>query len=357
MASTSPLVEGVVAGTVLEGDASSCALQLNRKAPILLGLNRFIDKDNTQVGTRWCNDLQRGCAVTIGSFDGVHLGHEMLIQQLKAIADNQNLASVLVTFYPHPSEYFAGDLAPARLMSWRERVEALRDRGIDWVVTLPFNRCLRSMNAETFLTEILVAGLSAKHLVLGDDFRFGCDRAGDDKFLRQRAEQYGFQVTSSDTLLDAGERISSTRIRQLLAADDLTTAARLLGYPYRITGKVIRGHQLGRTIGVPTANVLLKRHRAALNGVFVVKATLANGDSYMGVANIGCRPAVNALSKPLLEVHLFEYSGDLYGTRLTTEFCYKLRDEQNFLDWDTLTKQIKQDIADAHEWIAQQHKH
>lgn len=293
----------------------------------------------------------RGCVATIGSFDGVHLGHQAILQQLQQVANACKLPSVVIIFEPQPHEFFAGDKAPARLMRLREKVQALLAAGVNRVLCLQFNDALRSLPAEAFVEKVLIDGLGIKHLVVGDDFRFGCDRRGDFALLQTIGSQRGFSVTDTVTLEVAGERVSSTRIRQLLEQGDFTGAEQLLGKPYSINGRIAYGQQLGRKLGVPTANVHLRRYRSPLHGVFTVSVKFADGSMYKGVANVGVRPTVTGDKKPLLEVHLFDFSRMAYGAMIDVTFHTKLRDEKKFNSLDELQIQLQTDIAQAKQFF------
>lgn len=293
----------------------------------------------------------KGCVATIGSFDGVHLGHQAILQQLIQVARTLGLPAVAIVFEPQPHEFFAGEKAPARLMRLREKLDALWAAGVDKVLCLNFNQTLRSLSAEQFIERVLVQGLAIKHLVVGDDFRFGCDRKGDYHLLQTKGKECGFAVSDTHTLEMDGERISSTRIRQLLEAGDFVAAEKLLGKPYGVYGRVVYGKQLGRQLGVPTANVNLRRYRSPLHGVFAVTAIFAEGAKVQGVANIGVRPTVNNVKKPLLEVHLFNFSRTIYGEVIDVEFHKKLREEKKFNSLDELKAQLQTDIADAKKYF------
>jgi riboflavin kinase/FMN adenylyltransferase len=295
-------------------------------------------------------DAHRGCVATIGSFDGVHRGHRAIIEQLLEQARLLGVPSVVMVFEPQPHEFFAGEKAPARLMRLRDKVRALAALGVDRVFCLQFNQRLRSLSAQAFIDQVLVQGLGIKSLVVGDDFRFGCDRAGDFTLLQEAGELQNFTVLDTCTVLDAGERISSTRIRRALEAEDFTEAERLLGHPYTMRGRVVYGQQLGRTIGVPTANVKLRRYRSPLNGVFAVQASFPcqnTGLWYRGVANVGVRPTVGGETKPVLEVHLFDFSEHCYGREMEVQFDKKMREERKFSSFDALKEQIYSDIERA----------
>lgn len=290
---------------------------------------------------------------TIGSFDGVHLGHQAILARLVEVGRARGLPTLVMVFEPQPHEYFSREKAPARLTRLREKVKALFNFGVDRVLCLRFNAHLRNLSAHAFIREILVEHLAVAHLEIGDDFRFGCDRTGDFQLLQQMGAQYGFQVRDTQTFLLEGERVSSTRVRQLLEAAQFAAAARLLGRPYVISGRVIVGKRLGRTLGVPTANIGLGRYRSPVRGVYAVRVSVPGEEKeYLGAANVGVRPTVNGGAKPLLEVHMLDFSGDLYGRCLQVEFCHKLRDEQKFSSLDELKQQIQRDINATRQFFA-----
>lgn len=293
----------------------------------------------------------RGSVATIGTFDGVHLGHQAILRQLARQSEVAGLPSVAILFEPQPHEYFAGDRAPARLMRLREKLHALEQAGLERVLCLNFNEALRGLTAEQFIETILLGGLGIKHLVVGDDFRFGCDRTGDFSLLRATGARMGFTVTDTCTLTIAGERISSTRIRELLAAGNFAAAEACLGRPYSIAGRVEHGRKLGREIGVPTANIRLQRFRSPLSGVFVISAFI-QGERFSGVANVGVKPTLGGDVEPLLEVHLFDFERDIYGVPAEIEFHAKLRDEHRFASLDALKAQLQQDIQRGRLYFA-----
>lgn len=293
--------------------------------------------------------LNEPCALAVGSFDGVHLGHQSIVRGVVEESRRLGIKARLLTFYPRPSEYFAADKILPSLMSWREKVCFLASLGLDDVICMPFNNRLSKLPARTFVQQILLEGLNAKYLSVGEDFHFGANRGGNAEMLESMSKAAGFELQIAETRLDGESRISSTRIRQCLIEGNMSSAERMLGRPYRLGGKVIRGRQLGRQIGVPTANLHLKRTRLCVNGVFTATAWL-NGASYPAVVNVGYRPAVDQLDKPLLEAHLLDYDGDLYGQRLEVDLLYKLRQEQNFDSLQALTEQIHTDIKMAKDW-------
>jgi len=288
----------------------------------------------------------RGCALTIGNFDGVHRGHQTVLAQLQACAAELQLPATVMVFEPTPQEYFSPATAPARLQRLRDKLTLFRERGVDQVVCLRFDRQLAERDAEAFVQDILVDGLDVRHLVIGDDFRFGKDRRGDFAFLQRAGQRQGFEVVSTQTLVVSGDRVSSTRIREALVAGDLTMAEQLLGRPYRICGRVALGQQRGRTIGFPTANVHLHRTVSPLSGVFAVRALIPGHKPMTGVANLGKRPTVCG-NEMVLETHLFDFDRDIYGHYVDIEFCRKLRDEKRFESFEALKQQIHQDAEQA----------
>lgn len=297
--------------------------------------------------------LSQGCVATIGNFDGVHRGHQAILARLRERAIELGVPSCVVIFEPQPREFFGPDTAPARLTRLREKLELLAGQGVDLVLCLAFNRRLRELSAAEFVRQVLVDGLGVKHLEVGDDFRFGCDRSGDFAFLVQAGEQQGFSVEAALTVELDADRVSSTRVRQALQAGELELAERLLGRPFALTGRVLHGQKLARQLGTPTANVQLKRRQPPLRGVFLVSA-LVDGRRYRGVANIGQRPTVAGDGRPHLEVHLLDFAGDLYGRRLTVIFHHKLRDEQRFASLEALKVAIDADVAAARAyWLGQ----
>lgn len=293
-----------------------------------------------------------GCVATIGSFDGVHLGHQAILQQLIDKSAEYNLPSVVIIFEPQPQEFFSGEQAPARLMRLREKVEALIDAGINQVFCLQFNRSLRRLSASDFIEQILVSGLNVRCLVVGDDFCFGHDRSGNYQRLEQAGQQYNFEVLDTQTLEYLGERISSTRIRCALEQADFALAEKLLGQPFQINGRVVYGQRLGRKLGIPTANVYLHRYRAPFTGVYVVEVHW-NDKLLPGVANVGVRPTIGDLIKPVLEVHLLDFDEQLYGQRIQVEFKTKIRDEVKFSSLELMVKQIHNDITVARKYFSE----
>ena len=292
-------------------------------------------------------DPAQGCVATIGNFDGVHLGHQAVLTQLAMKADMLNLPAVVITFEPQPFEYFVPEKAPARLSRFREKVEALRAYSIQKLCVLRFNRQLAEMQAETFIQKLLVEGLNVRYLVVGDDFRFGKDRQGDFALLQQVGKQHGFQVVNMHTFAIEDMRVSSTRIREALQDGDLAVAEKLLGRPYRMSGRVAHGDKRGRKMGYPTANIHLHRAKVPLNGVYAVQLYGIDEEPVNGVANIGVRPTISGSDKALLEVHLFDFKRDIYGEHVQVYFLKKLREEQKFASREQLIEQIHIDSAQA----------
>jgi riboflavin kinase/FMN adenylyltransferase len=289
--------------------------------------------------------LTQPLTATIGNFDGVHLGHQAIIQNVVEHAQATKTASALITFEPTPSEYFLKSHAPARLTRLSEKLMRLKNLGLDYVLVLPFKQNLANLPAIEFV-EFLHNSLQVQHLWVGDDFRFGKNRVGDINLLQDFATQHDFQINQLTSYIIEGERVSSSRIRQLLAAGDLAQAALLLGRAYTMSGRVAHGQARGRTIGFPTANILLKRHLSPLLGVYAVRVHGLSSKSMNGVANLGNRPTVDGI-RYLLEVHLFDFDSDIYGQHIEVEFCHKLRDEQRFTSFAELQQQIQLDARAA----------
>ena len=295
----------------------------------------------------------RPCVATIGAFDGVHLGHQAVIRKLQAKAEELGLPATVIVFEPLPREYFAPLEAPARIMSFREKFCALERLGVDRVLRIRFTPSLRRMSAQAFVDEVFVQGLGVQHVVLGDDFRFGNDRQGDYAFIKSQGRRYGYEASATETCELGDERVSSTRIRKALADGDFRLAERLLSRPYRMSGKVIYGRQLGRELGFPTANLQLHRLRSPLSGVYAVTVTGAGLESAPAVANVGTRPTVGDSIQANLEVHVLQGSPQLYGRHLEVTFLHKLREERKFDSIELLREQIGQDADAARAWLEQ----
>lgn len=289
-----------------------------------------------------------GCVATIGNFDGVHLGHQTILTRLRESAARLNVPSCVIIFEPQPREFFNPDTAPVRLTRLRDKLQLFAEAGIDQVLCIAFNKRFSQLSAAEFVQTVLIDALGVKHLKVGDDFRFGCDRIGDFTFLQDAGQRFDFSVEPTTTIEIDGQRVSSTWVRTALVDADFSLARRLLGRPYSINGRVMHGKQLGRTLNAPTANVQLKRHRAPLQGVYLVSVQLRSGRHLPGVANIGTRPTVDITQHAHLEVHLLNFSGDLYGQHLAVTFHKKIRDEQRFASLQQLQEAIAADIAKAH---------
>lgn len=290
-------------------------------------------------------DRHKGCVLTIGKFDGVHLGHQAVLTNLINKARELGLPATVMVFEPQPEEVFAPHAAPARLSRLRDKYSHLKALGVDRLLCIKFDKKFAGNSAEHFVEDLLVAKLGIEFLVVGDDFRFGKGRAGDFAMLQQEGEKCGFTVVSTHSFRLKECRISSTAVRQALSKNDFAEAEQMLGRAFDISGKVVHGDKKGRTIGFPTANVLLKRCTAPVNGVFAVKVNI-DGILHKGVANIGSRPTVNG-QRSQLEVHVFEFSEDLYGKFISVQLISKLRDEIKFDSFEQLQQQILTDADQA----------
>jgi riboflavin kinase/FMN adenylyltransferase len=291
-------------------------------------------------------DRHRGCVVTIGNYDGVHRGHQHMLEAVREKSRRLGVPATVVTFEPTPREFFAGDAAPSRLMRLREKVEALPLYGVEHMVVLRFDRQMQGMSAAEFVDRLLVRGLGVRHLVVGHDFHFARRREGTVATLRAAGAVHGFEVEEVGQFLVEGERVSSSLVREALGRGDLARAGMLLGRPYRMAGRVRRGQQLGRKLGFPTANLALHRKVVPLWGVFAVRVSGAGLVNHPAVVSLGTRPTING-TDPLLEVHVFNFDGDLYGKYLDVDFVQRLRDERRFESLDALVAQMHLDAAGA----------
>ncbi|MBR9726688.1 bifunctional riboflavin kinase/FAD synthetase [Shewanella intestini] len=287
-----------------------------------------------------------GCVLTIGNFDGVHRGHAQVIKNLVDKAHHFQLPAMLMTFEPQPRELFLGDKAPARISLLRDKMQLLDELGIEKLICINFTPAFAKQPADAFIEDLLVKKLGVKYLVVGDDFCFGKGREGNFNMLLKAGVKHGFTVVSTQSFIVGSQRVSSTAVREQLALGHLEQARRLLGHPVLLNGRVAHGQKLGRTIGFPTANVALKRHVVPVKGVFAVRLSWQGSHLYEGVANIGYRPTVQGQTCQL-EVHLFDFDGDLYGKRVKVELVAKIRDEQPFSSLDALKKQIINDANEA----------
>lgn len=293
----------------------------------------------------------RGSVVTVGNYDGVHMGHRQMIAAVKRRAAELGALSTVLVFEPSSKEFIDPQGAPPRLTRWREKCLALAALGVDCLVTLRFDEHMRAMSPEAFVEELIVAGLGARHVVVGDDFRYGSNAGGTIETLRRAGERRGFGVEQMPPFVLEGIRVSSTAVRELLERADYAGAARLLGRPYRMIGRVTHGERLGRTLGFPTANMRLMRRKSPLWGVLAVRVHGIGAAPRDGVASLGTRPTV-AGTEPLLEVHVFDFEGDLYGRMLEVEFVAKLRDEVKFESLDSMVAQMRIDAAQARERLS-----
>ena len=290
-------------------------------------------------------------ALTIGNFDGVHRGHQAMLTRLIEAAEDLCLPPAVLTFDPHPREFFAPDGAPARLSTLRGKLELFSAYGVARTYIARFDAALAALTPDAFVDDVLVRRLATRWVLVGDDFRFGRARAGDLATLRRHARR--FSVEAMGTVDVDGERASSTAVREALARGELAHAAALLGRPYAISGRVAHGTKLGRTLGFPTANLTL-RHKPALSGVFAVRVHGLGAVPRAGVASLGVRPTIAEGAAPLLEVFIFDFDEPIYGRRIAVEFLHKLRDEARYPDLDTLTRQIHADVAEARGYFAAQ---
>lgn len=286
-----------------------------------------------------------GCVLTIGNFDGVHLGHNAVLKQVKTKAQAMSLPSAVMVFEPQPAEIFNPQNAPARLTRWREKYNLLKNQLIDRMICLRFSTKFASLTADEFIENLLVKTLGVKHLVIGDDFKFGKGRTGDFSTLLKAGKKFGFTVEDTQSCLVDEKRVSSTLVRNAIKSNDFVTAEKLLGRPYTISGKVVHGDKKGRTIGFPTVNILLRRCVSPVTGVYAVTVE-ADGTMFPGVANAGIRPTVKG-TRQQLEVHLFNFKGDLYGQHLHVTFKERIRNEQKFDSFQALKDQIELDAAKA----------
>lgn len=300
--------------------------------------------------------LANGCILSIGNFDGVHLGHQQILARLINKSAELGLPSVVMLFEPQPREFFAkkaGDLTarnvPARLMRLRDKLKYLEKSGVDFVLCVRFSERFAKLTAEEFIQDLLVKQLKVRYLSVGDDFRFGAKRAGDYHTLQEAGKSFNFTVEESHTHSFEQNRISSSLIRELLQKDELSLVKKLLGKPYSVAGRVAHGNKLGRTIGFPTANIMLNRLVVPIHGVYAVKVETKTG-IHQGIANIGNRPTING-TKPLLEVHIFDFNRSIYGEAIEVSFVKKLRDEVKFSNFEALKQQIQRDKTQAVEFF------
>ena len=287
------------------------------------------------------------CALTVGNFDGVHRGHQALLARVAAAARALDLMPTVMTFEPHPREFFAPERAPARVSNLRDKLAAFERCRIERTFVAHFNRRFSRLTPGAFVEDVLVEGCAMRWLLVGDDFRFGARRVGDSALLADYAARGAFELEVMPTVSDQGERISSTTVRQALAAGDLTRASMLLDRPYTISGRVLHGRKLGRSLGFPTLNLKIEHSHPALQGIFAVRVHCIAERPVAGVASIGLRPTLEDSGRWLLEVHLFDFADAVYGRLVTVEFVKKLRDEQKYETLDALSAAIGDDAARA----------
>jgi riboflavin kinase/FMN adenylyltransferase len=291
-------------------------------------------------------------ALTIGNFDGVHLGHQAMLARLTDAARQLGVPPCVMTFEPHPREFFAPDQAPTRLTSLREKLELLARFGVERTYVRRFDFEFAKTAPEDFIDRILHRGLAARWILVGDDFRFGARRGGDLAMLKQAAGRCGFEVHVMASVAADSVRVSSTAVRESLAAGDMRRAQRLLGRAYSISGRVVSGDRIGRKLGFPTANVLMKHNRPPLSGIFAVEVHGLGAQPLPGAASLGVRPTIANTPQPCLEVHLLDFSGDLYGAHLQVDFLHKLRDEEKYADVETLKRAIANDVNNTRGYFA-----
>ena len=288
----------------------------------------------------------RASAVTIGNFDGVHRGHQLVIEQLQRVARATGLPTVVIIFEPQPIEFFAPARAPKRLARFREKIAYLKAQQIDYLLCLHFDEGLAELSAEDFVQRILVDNLNTGHLVIGDDFHFGKNRVGNFDFLRQNCERFGFSVDETETLMHGGSRVSSTRVRECIRNDDFSGAAELLGRPYSLSGRIAHGKKLGRELGYPTINIKMGDKTLIVKGILAVQVKGIDNRPLQGVASIGTRPTINGVDT-ILEVYILDFNRDVYGYRVVVEFLHKIRNEEKFDSLEELSAHIAQDTEKA----------
>ena len=295
--------------------------------------------------------LGNGSVVTIGAYDGLHLGHEQLLHRVRTAAEELSMPSVVMSFEPTPKEFFGGDKPPARLMRFREKYDALAAHGIDIFYCPRFDNPMREISADAFIRRILIHGLVARHIVVGDDFHFARRRGGNITHLQRASRALGYHVEQVPSIIVGGQRVSSTAIRESLWNGELDVATALLGRPYRMSGKVVLGEKVGRSLGYPTANVDLRRRQSAVMGIFAVRVRGLAGEPRNAVASVGTRPTFNG-TKPLLEVHIFDFDEDIYGEYIHVDFIARLRGQVKYDEVEELVAQMHRDADNAKSILA-----
>jgi len=295
--------------------------------------------------------LPHPVALSVGNFDGIHRGHQAMLQRLLAGARKRGLESCVLTFEPHPREFFAAQTAPTRLTSLREKLELLAAHGIERTHVQRFDRPFAALAPEVFVEQVLAKRLKARWLLIGEDFRFGAKRAGDLALLKRLGPQFGYEVEVLPAVARAGARVSSSAVRAALAGGDLAAAEDLLGRPYSISGRVVHGRKLGRELGFATANVQLKHNRPPLTGIYAARVHGVGTSSRPAVVSLGVRPTITASGRAVLEVHLFDFSDDLYGAHMRVDFLHKIRNEEKYPDLGALKAQIERDVQAARTFL------
>lgn len=301
--------------------------------------------------------LTKGCVLSIGNFDGVHIGHQKIIEKLALQGKAMNIAIVIMLFEPQPLEFFLGNKSPSRLMRLREKVIRFKKFPIDKLLVVKFDKTLANYKAENFISHFLVNKLNVKYLVVGDDFRFGKARLGNFAMLKKTGQLLGFNVVNTRSCYKTGQRISSTLIRDALCLGDLAQAKKLLGRDYSICGRIVYGNNRGSTIGFPTANILMFRKNTPLKGVYAVTMTWATNKEIPGIANVGTRPTVTGTNTVILETHLFNFNQNIYGQYVEVHFKHKIRNEISFDSLDALKTQIAKDVTVAKLFFTQSYNH
>lgn len=304
-------------------------------------------------GLKHLKPLPKGCVLSIGNFDGVHTGHKKVIEKLALKGKAMNLPAMVMFFEPQPLEFFLCENAPSRIMRLREKIIQFKQLPIDQLLVIKFNQFVANYEAEDFIIDFLVNKLNVKHLIVGDDFHFGKARCGNYAMLQEKGREFGFQVENTRSYYVDQHRVSSTLIRDALGSGDLSTAKHMLGRDYSICGRVAHGNKRGRTIGFPTANILMFRKNTPITGVFAVTMTGIDNKEIQGIANVGTRPTIESGNKVILETHLFDFNQDIYGQYVEVHFKQKIRDEIRFQSLDDLKTQIKKDIIIAKRGFTQ----
>tara|TARA_B100001063_G_scaffold223223_1_gene230275 strand:- start:1955 stop:2896 length:942 start_codon:yes stop_codon:yes gene_type:complete len=297
--------------------------------------------------------LRDGSILTIGAFDGIHIGHQVLLNEIRKISNKNKLPTIVMSFEPTPAEFFLRSKSPSRLMRFREKYEALEKLGIDIFFCPKFDKKMQNINADDFIRMLLIQKLNIKHLIIGDDFHFARNREGSFDHLERSSKALGFELKKISSVVENDKRVSSTLIRKYLHSGNLAEAARYLGKPFRMSGKVIKGEQLGRKLGYPTANVSINRIKTPIMGIFAVKIYGLSQEPLEGVASLGMRPTFYEKKKPLLEVHIFDFDRDIYGHYIQVDFLHKIRDEEKFVGSEALIEQMHLD-SDAAKKVFKQ---